>query len=187
MATFYENLKKYCDITGTDAIYTYETVVGSLPDDFKKRCEAGWTPSHTALTALAVHFGVSISDLTGKTTSKSLTYLAGPISGIPDYLEKHKTAKAYLESLGHAVISPAVATMNMPTPHMTRKMFLDHGLLLLSFCDTLALLPGWTKSSGCQLEYAYAKANAYQILQLNSEAYGRKPNEDGYSFLHSFL
>ncbi len=169
MANFYENLKELCDKTGSDVSATYMKITGALPADFKRKCERGWVPDSDTLENLAAHFGVGVSDLSGKQPGGSLAYLAGPISGFPDYLERHQKAKAYLEEQGHAVISPAVATKEMPVSKMTYQMFLDHGLLLLSFCDTLFLMPGWDKSSGCQMEYAYAKANGYQIHYLHPE------------------
>jgi hypothetical protein len=79
-----------------------------------------------------------------------LIYLAGPMSGLPDwnYPAFHKAA-AELRAAGHTVINPAEVNPDTTQPW---ESCLRACLAEVVKCDTIALLPGWEHSRGAKLE-----------------------------------
>lgn len=129
-----------------------------------------YVPDMTTLTKLADYFGIGLDTFIPEYTCdsrESRVYLAGPITGVPDFMERFGGAKAYLESKGKHVFSPAHVTERLPKAYMTRKDFMDLGIFLLSMCEEIAVMPGYESHSGCQLEIAYAEANRYPFIWLS--------------------
>lgn len=85
-------------------------------------------------------------------------YLAGPISGDPDYVQHFAAAERKLLATGHAVVNP------VKNPGFTYKEYIDMGLCELMRCDTIYLLPGWEKSPGACLEFHYAVTTDMRIF-----------------------
>jgi hypothetical protein len=79
-----------------------------------------------------------------------MLYLAGPMSGLPDYNYPAFMAGARaLRSAGFMVVNPAENGLPQSAPwaaHMRRDL---HAML---DCQGLALLPGYEKSRGASLE-----------------------------------
>lgn len=96
------------------------------------------------------------------------TYLAGPMSGIPDlnFPAFHKAA-ASLRASGYEVINPAEINAD-PNAKWADAMRQDIAQLVT--CDAIALLPGWDKSRGASLEYTIAHALGMKPIYLTSEA-----------------
>lgn len=83
-------------------------------------------------------------------------YISGPMSGIKDlnYPEFQEWAEK-LRKVGYAVVNPAendFGSINKP-----REFYLRNDILALLTVDGVALLDGWTKSKGAQLEAQIAK------------------------------
>lgn len=104
-------------------------------------------------------------------------YLAGPISGKPEYNEaEFRRAADYLRKEGHDVISP-----------LEVDRALDHGLGKLEWCDYImrgillilhdregiALLDGWLESRGTLIEARVGKAAGLPLFSV----YGLVPVE----------
>lgn len=81
----------------------------------------------------------------------SRIYIAGPMSGLPDfnYPAFHAAAKAW-RAAGWTVLNPAEnfeGHQGMPYADYIRKDLAD-----LMTCDSIAFLPGWANSKGARLE-----------------------------------
>lgn len=123
----------------------------------------------TCTTALANFFGTGIDTFYENFTEVQegvRTYLIGPITGNPNFMDQFTAAELYLTSRGCHVFNPARMTAAMPKAFMTRQDFMDLGLCTERMCEQVALLPGHETHTGCQMELAYAQANGYKIIEL---------------------
>jgi hypothetical protein len=92
----------------------------------------------------------------------TVCYLAGPMTGLPEfnYPEFHRRARQ-LRDLGVTVRSPAEIDYREdlhPRGTLPAGEYLRCGLRLMLTCETLILLPGWGASKGAQLEVHVAVA-----------------------------
>lgn len=80
-------------------------------------------------------------------------YIAGPMTGLPDCNRPafNEMAKKFKE-LGCVVLNPAV----LPDGLEYRE-YMAITLKMVEVCDIVALLPGWEKSKGAQLEKHHAE------------------------------
>lgn len=81
-----------------------------------------------------------------------IIYLAGKITGDPDYRAKFAEAKAKLEAEGHIVLNPAELPEGMSKAAYMRICF-----AMIDTADELRALPDWYCSRGAILEAAYTK------------------------------
>lgn len=131
-----------------------------------------YIPAADVITSLAEYFGIGTDMLFESPhigDNKKKVYLAGPITGHPNFMAEFDIAHAYLESQGYIVFNPARTTAALPTANMTRRNFMDLGITVLGMCNAIALMPGWESASGCQLEKAYAEANRMQVIELTED------------------
>ncbi|MBV5298387.1 MAG: DUF4406 domain-containing protein [Rhodoferax sp.] len=86
---------------------------------------------------------------------KQTTYIAGPMSGLPDlnFPAFHAEA-ARLRADGWEVINPAEIN---PDKHLTWLECMRTDIAALVFCDAVQLLPGWKNSKGATLEHHIAE------------------------------
>lgn len=100
-------------------------------------------------------------------TRKAKIYIAGPVSGIkPEVYEKQfATVKAELEKAGHEVINPLTDILHEDTTNWSLTIM--ECLPYVAQCDCIALLPGWKRSNGAQMEYHFARGNNLQVLQVH--------------------
>ena len=77
-------------------------------------------------------------------------YIAGPMTGLPDYnFPAFYAAAAHLRGMGHEVVNPA----ELPAPDdPTWEKYLRGALRAMLTCEAVVLLPGWVKSNGARLE-----------------------------------
>lgn len=81
-------------------------------------------------------------------------YLAGPMSGLPDFNYPAFNAEAArLRALGYEVENPAE---NSDPPCKTWQGYMRLAIAQLVRCDAVALLPGWAKSKGACIEVKLA-------------------------------
>jgi hypothetical protein len=86
-------------------------------------------------------------------------YLAGPMTGRPDY--NHAMFYAFaglLEQAGYEVVNPATFPIER-----TWLEAMGHCLLEVSKCQGVATLPGWDESRGARLEVALAKEGGLPV------------------------
>lgn len=78
-------------------------------------------------------------------------YIAGPITKDPDYKRKFKEVAKRLQELKMHPFNPANAPQGM-----SYRYYINAGLRLLTQCDCICMLPGWSESTGARLEHEYA-------------------------------
>lgn len=98
------------------------------------------------------------------------TYLAGPMTGLPDYNYPAFNAEAArLRSMGMHIENPAE---NPEQPSW--EAYLRRALTQMLTCDSIHFLPGWTKSRGATLEFLVA----YRLGMVMTFAPGAEPAYD---------
>lgn len=75
-------------------------------------------------------------------------YLAGKISGDPDYKAKFARAAEELEDMGHTVLNPVALPEGM-----TSQDYMQLCTQMLFAADEAAFLPDWPTSAGAGIEY----------------------------------
>lgn len=79
-------------------------------------------------------------------------YIAGKITGDPDYAEKFNTAALEYENRGYIVLNPAMLPEGMRPADYMRICF-----AMIDTADVVAFLPGYETSQGAQLELQYSR------------------------------
>lgn len=91
-----------------------------------------------------------------------MVYLAGKISGVPDYFEKFAAAANKLRLEGHSIYNPAAANLeSLPLPQI-----MAHNLAQLCEVEAIALMPCWRGSDGAKIEWSLAKYLGKTIIYL---------------------
>lgn len=86
-------------------------------------------------------------------------YIAGKITGEPNYKEKFDIAATSLEAQGHIVLNPAELPEGMLPADYMRICF-----TMIDTADAIYLLKGWHSSSGASIERNYAMYTGKSIL-----------------------
>jgi hypothetical protein len=79
-------------------------------------------------------------------------YIAGKITGDPNYLRKFLGASVALRKQGHIVLNPAMLPEGMTPADYMRICF-----PMIDCSDAVAFFPDWKESAGAKLEYAYCE------------------------------
>lgn len=86
-------------------------------------------------------------------------YVAGPMRGYPDLnWPAFDNAKASLQALGYAVVSPADLdrAYDGGADDSDQGPIVRRDIEALTTCDIIAMLPGWGRSIGARAEWAVA-------------------------------
>lgn len=104
---------------------------------------------------------------------KAKIYIAGRVSGVKAevYEKQFATVKAELEKAGHEVINPLTDIDHEDTSNW--GLTIMECLPYVAQCDCIAMLPGWEKSNGAQIEYHFARGHKLQVLMVRPVG---KPN-----------
>jgi hypothetical protein len=99
-----------------------------------------------------------------------LIYLAGPMTGLPDFGFREATRK--LRLLGFRIYSPHQRWNHEDEETRAARdpaCYILHGFELLLKCNSIALMPGWRKSGGSQKELILALHAGYSIYYYQPE------------------
>lgn len=86
-------------------------------------------------------------------------YIAGKITGDPDYKEKFNSYQKMLEERGHIVLNPAV----LPSEGFSYAAYMRMSAAMLRECEAVCFLPDWAESNGAMSEFKKA-AKAQKVI-----------------------
>lgn len=92
-------------------------------------------------------------------TARGVIYIAGPITGRPDYIERFCEAQLNLEADGWIVLNPADLPAGMPADR-----YMPICLAMLQQADAIYMLGGWEGSDGAGIEYLLAEYQGKEVL-----------------------
>lgn len=91
---------------------------------------------------------------------RKIVYIAGPITGIPDYKARFQAAADKLRAAGYIPINPTCLPDDLPYSE-----YFPICLAMIDASRTVYMLSGWQNSRGAQLEFDYAHARGKEIVQ----------------------
>ena len=90
-------------------------------------------------------------------------YIAGPMTGLPDYNRPAFNAAArILSQNGEIVLNPATLPEGMK-----HHEYMTICLAMIEVCDQVMLLPGWEKSVGAQMEQKRARELGKEVVEVS--------------------
>lgn len=85
-------------------------------------------------------------------------YIAGPITGHPNFREKFEAAEKKLREAGHLPMHSAGLPQGFE--HWEYLYICD---AMIDRCDAILMLPGWRDSKGAMHEFLYAKEQGKKV------------------------
>lgn len=89
-------------------------------------------------------------------------YIAGRITGNPNYKAQFKATAAMLQEVGHTVLNPAELPEGMKPADYMRICF-----AMLDSADVVLFQHGWQVSKGTKLEYDYARYIGKDVITVD--------------------
>jgi len=86
-------------------------------------------------------------------------YIAGPITGNPNYMEQFAKAEQELRKLGHIPMNPSVLSQGFEQDEYMKICY-----SMIDVCDGVYFLNNWWKSKGANLEQVYAIQKGKTIM-----------------------
>lgn len=90
-------------------------------------------------------------------------YIAGPITGHKDFMERFAAAENKLRAAGHETINPAKLNLMVPDTY-TQQEYMKIYIPLLDTCEAVFCLKGWGLSKGANQEVAHAMETGKTIM-----------------------
>ena len=101
-------------------------------------------------------------------------YIAGKITGDPDYRAKFADAQRQIEAQGHIVLNPATLPEGMDPKDYMRICF-----AMIDVADEVWFLPRWAESEGAAIEWRYCRyADKAYILLAEKKWFKWRKKED---------
>jgi hypothetical protein len=91
-------------------------------------------------------------------------YLAGKITGNPNFKDDFKKAELELRLQGHKVLNPADTIARIDG--LKHEEYLHICLAMIDVADAVAFLPNWKDSKGAKKERNHATLTGKNIIEL---------------------
>ena len=91
-------------------------------------------------------------------------YIAGKVTGDPNYQEKFKKEEKRLFSLGYTPVNPAALISGGTAWPQAMK----HAIRAMLLCGGVALLPGWKRSKGARIEARLARDLGIEVRECRN-------------------
>lgn len=88
-------------------------------------------------------------------------YIAGKITGDPDYKKKFALAEIALTKRGHTVMNPATIPDDKG---YTWDEYMEISQKMQNLCDATYFLPDWQESKGARKEHVHALARSQKTF-----------------------
>ena len=103
-----------------------------------------------------------------KTDRSKVIYIAGPITGTRDYIERFKNAENFLKEANFIPVNPTIVSEPMVAAGCEYEEFMSVTSELLKVCGAILMLDDWESSKGAQRELLYALENDYEVFCENT-------------------
>jgi len=106
------------------------------------------------------------------TNQRKRIYIAGPMTGLPNY-----NRKAFIMAAGHISTNTDLIPVHTAwiRDGLAWSEYMELAQDMLSLCDLVCVLPGWEQSKGAQIEVALARDAGMPVIELDKvvEEFGR--------------
>lgn len=92
--------------------------------------------------------------------NENTVYLAGRITGDPEYKKKFEAARRALESASYIVLDPSI----LPSSGFEYAAYIRISTSMMDECAQVCFLPDWRDSEGAMYEYGRAAAHEKPIF-----------------------
>lgn len=83
---------------------------------------------------------------------RKIVYIAGPMSGLPEYNRPaFNTEALHQQQKGHVVLNPAILPAGLTEPQ-----YMGICIEMVKIADEVIMLPNWVNSQGATAEFHYA-------------------------------
>lgn len=98
-------------------------------------------------------------------SKNKIVYIAGKITGNPNYEEEFAIAEKELSRLGYIVVNPVAISKALPQyPNLPYDFYFDVVFSALEHCDAICPIGAWTESRGASYEFDYAIFKGMEII-----------------------